>query len=541
MRFGILGAMSFTSLLILVACDSRTTTSNLPEVISPSRPWTLSTQPVPTTLTQALDALSRGLSGAQVHALQQANERDAVRIGSSEHDVGPWIQSHWGLPANDLLFGELSRLGLRDPNDISDAVLTSFWRRLHAQRQDLVAQLQLAHETRKADRETREADRRRMVDFEERRRHEIDQQEARIRSMVMGITLAVARVPRITLARRATSGLKARYLAPFRGGVMLAVRSFAQLTSEYPAFRLEPYFFATGTKTLRPVHVPELDLIWSTVVAGHDAWFAGEAKGLPRLLRVGTTHTVVPLPVSDAIPQLGLEGEAVLAVYQNIVFRFDLDRWTRVYAGGTLPTSGPPPRVRQSRIYLREEGRYENGKRLWWTDLSGNAKLVSHDADIGIGWEDAPSYAFDGSDLWLTAGNSAFGSWSLVRRTATGQYRLAIVNGSVGYRRRLSDEPPDVSISALAMEDGRLIGAGNTGLYQVTPTNITAFVRFANTTQVTKDNTSWTWDPSDLLRLGQGRHLIAGLFGGIYLLEPDGAGAYSLISLDEQVGKPLTF
>jgi hypothetical protein len=56
--------------LLLISCGCDVARTDLPQVVAPDRPDTLSTEPVPTTLDQSLGALNRGLSGADCAAIR---------------------------------------------------------------------------------------------------------------------------------------------------------------------------------------------------------------------------------------------------------------------------------------------------------------------------------------------------------------------------------------------------------------------------------------------------------------------------------------
>ena len=138
---------SIASLSFLVACGSPT--PNLPRVAALSRPDTLATQAV-ATLDQVLDALDRGLSGSDFQAMQVLGEDDAVaslyRLRSR-----PW-RGPWNLSTNGPLQHEFSRAGFRHPDDMWEAVLRSFWRRLHSRPIDLAGLAREANAVRDAAR-----------------------------------------------------------------------------------------------------------------------------------------------------------------------------------------------------------------------------------------------------------------------------------------------------------------------------------------------------------------------------------------------------
>jgi len=92
-------------LFLLVACSGIAPGEQLPQVVAPSRPDTLTAEPVPITLNAAIDTLSRGLSGIEFHAMQVLSEEDAVAVF---YDVGQWIRRHWLNSRGGGLRGELA-------------------------------------------------------------------------------------------------------------------------------------------------------------------------------------------------------------------------------------------------------------------------------------------------------------------------------------------------------------------------------------------------------------------------------------------------
>jgi hypothetical protein len=145
--------VSITLPCLLIACGNQAPAGNLPHVAAPSRPDTLATETVPATLDQALDALDRGLSGGDFQAMQLSGEDEAVAFFYRGHRSGRvgW-QSPWNLVRDGPLRRELSRSGFQHPDDMSEAVLRSFWRRLHRRPINLPGQARDAHAVREAGR-----------------------------------------------------------------------------------------------------------------------------------------------------------------------------------------------------------------------------------------------------------------------------------------------------------------------------------------------------------------------------------------------------
>jgi hypothetical protein len=129
---------------ITAGCASPRAASDLPLVVTPDRRDTLSAQPVPATVSDAIDILSRGLSGADMIAFRVLNEDDAI----ASSGAWAWMQKAWGLKAGGQLRRTLEADGFTDAPDMADALLRSFWRRLHDRPLDLPQQAREARAVR---------------------------------------------------------------------------------------------------------------------------------------------------------------------------------------------------------------------------------------------------------------------------------------------------------------------------------------------------------------------------------------------------------
>jgi hypothetical protein len=101
---------------------------DLPQVVSPSRPDTLAAQPVPATLDDAIQTLARGLSGRDFLCMQALGEGDALNAMSQAIE---WIAQHWIAMQDSAFRRELTSAGFDDNRAMAEAVVVSFWRRLH--------------------------------------------------------------------------------------------------------------------------------------------------------------------------------------------------------------------------------------------------------------------------------------------------------------------------------------------------------------------------------------------------------------------------
>lgn len=372
---------------------------------------------------------------------------------------------------------------------------------------------------------------------------------------MMGMSLDTTTISRIRMPDRSDEegGLRARYLARFHDGVLLAIRKGFKEDFTTPG-----YFLDLQTKQIHPIKIPEIEDLQFAVVAGGVAYFSGPTKGKPILMSIESDRrSLLSLPAEQSSPQLGTDGVNLLAVYKNSIYALEGKEWTVIYRGDIqLPRSGPPPQKSGNKIIFRDEGHGENMKRLWWLELTPMPKLVSLDQEIGVvgphgpRWENSFSYCVSpAGDLWATLGEG-FAKKSLVKRSAKGTYSLAIVHNSLQFDGTLlGGEGSDdgLSVSAVSMaKDGTVHAAGDRGLYTIQGKQITQLLGIENTKQEIPINDGknvyhWDWDPSDMLELSDENYLIAGTFGGIYLITRGDSGKYTMAALDESLGEELTF
>jgi hypothetical protein len=447
--------------------------------------------------------------------------RDDEHVPSLPDDgVGIWLRN--SLRDKGPLYQHLATLGFTHPDHMASAIVTVYWRRLHHRPLDIESLAKAS-----AEWPARMAKQQAAMAAQEK------QIASRMKAMVMNLAVAPFAKHALSLAPRKSGGLRARYLAPHAGGVLIGVR----LNTD-PGL-LSPYFFDRAGR-LHPARIQGVDDVRSFVVAADGLWVAGLAGDRPVLLRIGARREVLEFP-RPALAQLGIDDQGrPIAVYSDAVFRWSDDGWTLARQGLKLPPSVVPPRIIDSTLFVRGEGHGENDKRLWWTRIDRDEPLIAHDQAIGFGWFDAPSYASARTgEFWLTTGNVAFGGWTVVRRSRDGEYRLATVSGQARYLE--GETEPTVNISAVAaLSGGEIVGAGSTGFYRIDATQIVPLARFGKASQITADNLVWRWDPSNILQLSPKRFLISGLFGGIYLLDVSDRG-YALTELDERIGSPVEF
>lgn len=494
---------------------------------------------VPDDLDGAFKELSRMLHPKLVEKIKSGTEND---LGQYHHGLGRWIRNNWALWEGDRLSKWFNEKGIHHPDDMSSIILHSFWRHIHSQPIELDKQVAFYEEYWKKAR----------VDGEREKERATRSQEV-IRSMMMGLALDKTQISRVNMPDRSDGGLRARYLAGFRDGVLITIRQGFNEDFTTPG-----YFLDLRAKTIHPIKIPEIEELQSAIVTGGVAYFSGTTKGIPILVAVDRgSRLVVPLPVERSSPQLGTDGANLLAVYTNSIYAWGGNEWSVIYRGEIqLPRSGPPPKKSGNMVVFRDEGVNENEKRLWWLELTHRPKLVSLDQDIGVvgpsgpRWENSFSYCFTPTgDLWVTLGEG-YAKKSLVKRSAIGKYGVALAHNSVLFDGTLlgkkgSDD--EMSVSAVSMrKDGTVLAAGDQGLYTIQGRVIRQLLAFENTKQKIPINDGknvyhWHWDPSDIIELDDENYIVSGAFGGIYLVNRDSTKSYIMTPLDEALGKPVTF
>ena len=311
-----------------------------------------------------------------------------------------------------------------------------------------------------------------------------------------------------------------------------------------------PYFVDLIGHTIAEVRVPEVEEIRSTVVIGDVLWVYGYTEGQARLISIeGNSRALVDLPREEPNPALGCREDRLMLVYDSSIIELQHNRaWREIYASpAVLPQPGPPPQGHGNFVYLRDEGRHEDNKRLWWLNLE-TLELTNLAQDTGwVGpngprWENNYSYVVDShGDLWATAGTSPYRQ-SLLHRVQSGDYVTAVFQGTVDW-----DVDPEIStsserrldISAVALGESGLLLAGQTGLYSLVGESLSPLVLFENTEQLI-GRYHWGWDPSNLVQPAEGSYVISGAFGGIYLVSLV-EGSWAIVPLDESDGEALVW
>jgi hypothetical protein len=427
---------------------------------------------IPPTLEEAHAQLEQMLSPRELAEIDaMPSEKDTIKYHFS---WGLNMRNGWGLWGDSPLAKYMRELGCANADDMSCLILSTFWRKRHGQDLHLEELRAAAKMAAAAAQKAREE-------------HEKRVQEAKVvlPKMMMGLRFEKREVPVVRLPVK--TGLSVRFLSPFRGGVFLAAYGQGRVHSggyfdgtewhNYPSAdirSMEPgvgfytlgFHFNLAERKIHRIRVAEVKEVRAAVVVGDKAWFVGLTDGKAVLVGVGERDRLkVALPKKDEIPDLGMDGQSLLAVYAKTVYRLTGRKWTLVHSGeDLLPRSSLPPQRYGNMVLLRNEGHGKAGRQLWWLSLGEQSHLSVLDQDVGsvgevmLGRTDTSSYCVtaDG-DLWACVGDA-----SLLRRSPDGHYSVAILNGSVGFTdASLGPNRTDrgLSISAVtALPDGGLSG-----------------------------------------------------------------------------------
>jgi len=537
----------------------------------------------PTTLAEAHERLEQMLSAeelAKVDAMPSQRGMSKYHMG-----LGAGIRNGWGLWGDLPLAKHMRELGFTHADDMSGVILDTFWCKRHGKDfrlEERAAKYKGYWDATKKDQE------------EEERR--VEESKAAIRKMMMGLRLEQRDVPVVRM--RIGGGLNVRFSCAFGDGVFLTGYCQGSM-SEGPAitggrdidradntFRTEPQYddvvrrgscFDRATHELRPmkpgedfyiqgwyfdpadanihwINVPEVNNVYAAVVADERAWFAGLTNENPVLVGVGDQDRLtVPLPQADEIPDLGLDGQSLLAVYSKTIYRLTEGKWALVHSGDiVLPRSGLPPQRHGNKVFLRDEGQGERRRRLWWLTMGEtlHLHLLDHDAglfapivrhDSGVqslrfigpgGWEETSSYCVTSNgDLWACLAHGSY----LLRRSQDGTYACAIAEKSIQFGQDPSgsgEGGQGLSISGItALPDDSLLLVGRAGLYRLKGNELAQVLAFA--ADETPDSRGRVvhrlrWSPTNVAALDDGSYFVStSSWDSVYWLRPGDDGQWT--------------
>jgi hypothetical protein len=292
-------------------------------------------------------------------------------------------------------------------------------------------------------------------------------------------------------------------------------------------------------------------------------------NGKAVLVGIGDRDRVIlSLPQEDEIPDLGVDGQCLLAAYSKSIFSLADGKWTLVYSGDILlPHSGLPAQQHGNMVFLRDEGRGERCKRLWWLTFGEHPHLSVLERDTGLvgdivwrsptmpdvethlstgpsGWDEVSSYCVTKSgDLWVCVGGEYMRK-SLLRRSKDGHYSIAIMNGSVQFTEdpfQPGKDDQDLSVSTVTtLSDDTLLLVGRSGLYRLKDNELVqelAFTAQKDRAPLPINARGPRLNPNTILAIDERSYLIGSQhWEGICLLHKDENGQWSFEPLDEKRG-----
>ncbi len=574
---------------------------------------------VPATLAEAHAELERILSAetlAKIDAMASERDMDSYRLGLSS-GICRGISRGWRLGRDSALAKFMQELGVRDPYYMAQVILRTLWCKRHGQ------------EFRLAERGAR------YRKVREDRENRVPKARTALGSRLMGLHFEKREVPKVAVAVR-NKGVRARFVCPYRDGVFLTAyrrgsRGAAPIlmqesytdpngngrpTSEYDDFvhrgycfdrtadkarrvrKMKPgedfytqgYYFDPADRRIHQIRVPEVNEVYAAVVAGERAWFGGLTDGKFVVAGAGAGDRItVPLPQTDEMPDLGVDGQSLMAVYTKAIYRLEDRTWTVVHSGDMLlPRSSLPPLRYGDTVYFREEENAGGRQmyRLWWLTMGEPLHLSVLDRHLHgitggeLGLREVTSRCLTSQgDLWICAGEH-WQSNCLLRRSVDASFSVATVGSFV----ELVEDWPDLrqkkyggaAVSAVrALPDETLLLAGRTGLYRLHGDELVQELAFTldrpskwvkerdrvvdHVTWRRKDGkmvkevtevvqkasrpgrkvvSSVPWIPNNVLQLEDGSYFLGtDTWEGAYWLRPDDEGQWTCLPADE--GEPV--
>ncbi len=478
---------------------------------------------IPTTLAEAHAELERILPPqtlAEIDAMP--SERDMIQYHMS---LGLTIRNRWGLWADSALAKYMRGLGFTHPDGMSSAILATFWRKRHGQDLNL-------EELKAAAKKAAEAAEKAQGENEMR----VQEAKVVIAKMMMGLHVKKREAPVVRISEK--GGLNIRFLSPFRGGVL------------FGAYGIPACHFDLAERKIHRIRVAEIQEIRAATVVGDRAWFAGLTNGKPVLVGIGERDRItVDLPQTDEVPNLGIDGRSLLAVYSQAIFRLTNDQCTLVHSGGELlPRCEVPPQLHANLVFLRDEGRKEIGKRLWWLTLGEPSRLTALDYDLGgvdkeiLGREGVSSYCVTkNGDIWACTADG-----TLLRRSQDGRCSIAIFHGSVEFGENLLHRvtrDQGLLVSAVtALPDDTLLLASDAGLYRLRGNELVQDLAFLpeevkHSPGGGKVAAYLDLRPNTILVLNDQSYVIgSGAWRGVYLLRKGTDGQWTCLPVEDLRG-----
>lgn len=503
---------------------------------------------IPKDVPDAVRVLKESLTKAELVQIQDPSNMDNFFI-----EVG--LRNSWGLWKNSRLAQWFVARGVRAPEDMTYITVQALRADLNKRPFSLEKELLDAHVGElQAEVEAKQSQQKGVADA------------AKIKDDMLGLKIVGKPLQVVTLpTRQNAQGLRVRYMAPFAGGYLITAKWYQDENSIWS----RPYFLNLAQRSVRSIRIDGMKHIENAIVLTGIAWFEGPGSAGEMLVAFdGKTIRPVGLPPGSGTLRFGQDGDKLLAIRPRAIYRWEGNAWTPIVRmHDEIPFTLVPPARFGNRIYLRDEGKDEDDKRLWWIDLD-SGHIASFDEACGLvtpegpRWENVWSYAVEpGGRLWLSPG------FSLVRWDRASGYRVALMNGKPVFDGQLiesqsPDSPqlskgwtlasngvekqqPFASVGLLLRPDGALDVMGPNGLFRVTGDRVMPLLAFTHTAQNIPKNKDddglmdWALDPTHFLPLDHDTYLIGSHWCGVYLLAKDPRGAYRFTLLDGKIGPDI--
>ena len=470
-----------------------------------------------TPLDEAHSRLEKDLDAETLKEIDSLENKESMI--KYHHSIGMYIRNNYGLwKADSELCRYLLELGFRHPDDMSSAILESFWCKRHGVKYDLDAEIKKYAEY---------WDKALAWENEEKERYRKAQDF--IKNNMVEITFSANNAPTLSLPSRTMETecrLRIRYLCKNNKGVYASVRKLLENKNQRETYGSIPYQIDLTSNTIKAIECPQLDEIISSVQINDVLWIYGKKNKKEKLVSIqkGKTKTL-SLPDDEGNPTLGFFSDDLIAVYSHKIYRLSGSaKWTEIFSSTKdIPNSSLPPAVYDDLLYIRDEGFGENRKSLWLIDLKSSKMEKFYEKTGLVGtygprWENNFSYSLDPKgNLYVTAGEG-YSSKSLIRQSKTGSFEFLVYEDKINGKNI-----PKLDISAVNATDTYVLLAGQSGLFKLTGNTLTPIVYFKNTRQLIPQkngsNYHWSWDPSDILELSTDDYLISGTFGGTYRIK----------------------
>jgi hypothetical protein len=498
---------------------------------------------IPKNLDECYAQLNAQLKPADIKKLKEGSESDLAQYHMG---LGMYMRNTWGLWGGSELAQSLRKMGIRHPDDMSGVILTSYWRKLNGRPVDLDGQIA------ESERYWRQA----QIEQEK------SQQKAKTSSLevtkrMLGLQFVQPEaLPTLEIPPLVGAELRTRYADNFDGHIIITAKKFGKGDE----ITTPPYVVDLAKAVVLPMEIAELDTIEDAVVCKTALYVNGVRHGQQAIVEFKSgKHKVMTAPTGEGWLRLGIGKSQLLAVRQHSVFVLQEDAWKKLVSTPfALPKCTVPVEMTDQRIYFRDEGRYEDDKRLSWIDLSAPETLHYFDEDCGLVGPEGPRWEFVNSytpeangKLWICAGMF---SQSLLEWSKDEGYKIAVINnrltfdgkhllGTSNNMEGYADQ--DIAITCV-LNDGnnRLLCFGPTGLYRLDGNKLTQMLRFTNGVQANKIDGSvchTTWIPTHIIKCGGDDYFIGSHWGGTLRLKRNAAGAFGFELLDRKLGAPTRF